>query len=289
MAVSQPGAGNFLHAVPSRQPFKLNSWAMSIAVQRRLGLPLGTALSSAMRFGRHGQRLDAFGDVALADGEGGHATRHAELLHVLRQVLAPVYGAQRVVKEPEDHLDYNAAHRPDLVIYGAGVGGVMLVLDLKIFGPVPSDLNTLCPRGERVAFGNTHPSAVAQVLGLEERGEVGEQWDASSGTGYVAPQRGDYAQAQAAGLTVAPLLFETFGGFGPETMLLLGHAAAHIHDRLTSAQYEETTWAARKWTPFAMQQISVALQRELAWALGRAHGLPVGGGFDPRAAAVSGG
>ena len=202
MAVSQPGAGNFLHAVPSRQPFKLNSWAMSIAVQRRLGLPLGTALSSAMRFGRHGQRLDACGDVALADGEGGHATRHAELLHVLRQVLAPVYGAQRVVKEPEDHLDYNAAHRPDLVIYGAGVGGVMLVLDLKIFGPVPSDLNTLCPRGERVAFGNTHPSAVAQVLGLEERGEVGEQWDASSGTGYVAPQRGDYAQAQAAGLTV---------------------------------------------------------------------------------------
>ena len=72
--------------------------------------------------------------------------------------------------------------------------------------------------------------------------------------------------------------------------MLLGHAAAHIHDRLTSAQYEETTWAARKWTPFAMQQISVALQRELAWALGRAHGLPaVGGGFDPRAAAVSGG
>ena len=86
------------------------------------------------------------------------------------------------------------------------------------------------------------------------------------------------------GCEIALLLFETFGGFGPETMLLLGHAAAHIHDRLTSAQYEETTWAARKWTPFAVQQISVALQRELAWAVGREHGLPVGGGADPRPA-----
>ena len=42
IAVSQPGAGNFLHAVPPRKPFQLQSWAMSIAVQRRLGLPLST-------------------------------------------------------------------------------------------------------------------------------------------------------------------------------------------------------------------------------------------------------
>ena len=126
-----------------------------------------------------------------------------------------------------------------------------------------------------MAFGNTHPRAVEQVVGLAERGvpECG-QWDALTGSGYVAPVRGDYAQAQAQGLTVAPLLFEAFGGFGPEVMTLLGDAARHVRDKLTSAQYEETTWAARKWTPFAVQQISVELQRELAWAVGREHGLP---------------
>ena len=93
-------------------------------------------------------------------------------------------------------------------------------------------------------------------------------WDPSAGRGYIAPVRGDYVQALAGGLTVTPLLFvrtrPSFGGFGPETMALLGHSAAHIHDKLTSQQFEETTWAARKWTPFAVQQISVALQRELA-------------------------
>ena len=258
---------------------------MSIAVQRRIGPPLSTVLNKMHRFGRHGQPLDALGDVALADGKGGHATRHHGLLTCLKQVFAPVYGSTRVATEPDDHLDYNAAHRPDLVIYGAGIGGTMLVLDLKIFGPVPADLNSLCPRGRRVAFGNTHPRAVEQVVGLAERGvpECG-QWDALTGSGYVAPVRGDYAQAQAQGLTVAPLLFEAFGGFGPEVMTLLGDAARHVRDKLTSAQYEETTWAARKWTPFAVQQISVALQRELAWAVGREHGLPVGGGADPRPA-----
>ena len=69
-----------------------------------------------------------------------------------------------------------------------------------------------------------------------------------------------------------------------ERGVVLGDAARHVRDKLTSAQYEETTWAARKWTPFAVQQISVALQRELAWAVGREHGLPVGGGADPRPA-----
>ena len=163
--------------------------------------------------------------------------------------------------------------KADLVVLRAKVGvtstgtvRTVLAFHLKIFGPVPADLNSLCPRGRRVAFGNTHPRAVEQVVGLAERGvpECG-QWDALTGSGYVAPVRGDYAQAQAQGLTVAPLLFEACGGFGPEVMTLLGDAARpsarHVRDKLTSAQYEETTWAARKWTPFAVQQISVALQR----------------------------
>ena len=40
ISVSQPHAGVWLNAVPSRKAFRINSWAMRIAVQRRLGLPL---------------------------------------------------------------------------------------------------------------------------------------------------------------------------------------------------------------------------------------------------------
>ena len=71
-------------------------------------------------------------------------------------------------------------------------------------------------------------------------------------------------------------------------MELLKLASRHVRNKLSSAQYDETTWSARKWTPFAVQQISVALHRALAWEIGRAQGLPIGGGVDPRAASRGG-
>ena len=79
-------------------------------------------------------------------------------------------------------------------------------------------------------------------MGLEGRGTPDSgKWDALSGTGYVPTKDGDYKQARDAGLTVAPLLFETFGGFGPEVMELLKLASRHVRNKLSSAQYDETT------------------------------------------------
>ena len=81
---------------------------------------------------------------------------------------------------------------------------------------------------------------------------------------YRSPRRRDYARAQRAGVAVAPLLIETFGGFGDDLRRLLQEAAAIRSDRLSHDEYDETTWSARTWTTFAAQRISVALQRSAA-------------------------
>ena len=77
ISVAQPHAGAWLNAVPSRRAFRINSWAMRIAVQRRLGLPLTAhAASGSEGRGKHGQPFDVMGDLAQNDGEEGHQTRH---------------------------------------------------------------------------------------------------------------------------------------------------------------------------------------------------------------------
>ena len=40
LSVSQPYAGTFLNAVPKHKPFRVPTWALRFAIQRRLGLTL---------------------------------------------------------------------------------------------------------------------------------------------------------------------------------------------------------------------------------------------------------
>ena len=49
-------AGAFLNAVPKYESFRLPSWAMRIAVQRRLGLPLLASAAAGEIFSKHGRR-----------------------------------------------------------------------------------------------------------------------------------------------------------------------------------------------------------------------------------------
>ena len=80
----------------------------------------------------------------------------------------------------------------------------------------------------------------------------------------ITSKGGDYARAQRAGIQVAPLLIETFGGFGDDLRQLLREAADIRADRLSHDEYDETTWSARTWTTFVAQRISVALHRAAA-------------------------
>ncbi|MEC7725785.1 MAG: hypothetical protein VYD05_09750, partial [Planctomycetota bacterium] len=221
VSVSQPGAGRFLDAVPARAAFRMPTWCMSIAVQRRLGLPLLAAAAVACeRFSRHGKVFDAYGDVAINDGEAGHATRHYLVLRALFEALRRAWGGM-VRYEPTEYKDYSD-HRPDLTLQTADG---LVALDLKVFDPVGSDAGEVEGRGAFVAFGNTRPRARAIVRGLAERGVPGTAFDPSTGKGHVAFQAGDYGRAAARGMRVMELLVETFGGLGDGLMELLEEAA----------------------------------------------------------------
>ena len=83
----------------------------------------------------------------------------------------------------------------------------------------------------------------------------------------MAPLEADYAHALQQRHKVLPLLFETFGGFAPETVAFLKACRNEVHNKLTKAQYEETTWSARNWMTFQCQKISVALHKAAAFEI----------------------
>ena len=78
------------------------------------------------------------------------------------------------------------------------------------------------------------------------------------GGGHVRQKLGDYDRAVGAGVTVVPLLVETFGGCAPPLMSALQRAADWRQNKLTSSEYDETTWSARTWLSFVSQRLSVA-------------------------------
>ena len=81
--------------------------------------------------------------------------------------------------------------------------------------------------------------------------------------------------------TCVPLLVETFGGLSPALMHELRAAAEWRSNKLTSSEYDETTWSARTWLTFVAQRLSVAVQLSVAQEAAEALGLSVAA--DPRA------
>ena len=75
-----------------RAAYHMDTWAMRIAVQRRLGLPVDAALAANVGHSLNfkGKVQDAMGDQAINDGVAGHAGRHKTLLEVLVRVLREV-------------------------------------------------------------------------------------------------------------------------------------------------------------------------------------------------------
>ena len=69
--------------------------------------------------------------------------------------------------------------------------------------------------------------------------------------------------------------------FSPEVVELLAALAEERQNRLSTAEYDQTTWSARTWTSFTVQKLSVALHRAVAMEIGLALGLSVA--TDPRA------
>ena len=288
VAVSQPHAGDFLNAIPMRAAYRMDTWQMKLSVQRRLGLPLDAALAANVGRSLKGKVQDAMGDQAINDSVAGHAGRHKSLLEVLVRVLREVWGAA-VEMEPANHLPYSNTYRPDLVgqRLARGGGGKHIVGDLKFLDPLSSNPGSVDGRGGRVAFGSTQPGIHAKVFGLAQRGEKGDgNFDPATGGKYVARAEADYSHSLSQGHEVMCLLFETFGGFSPAVVRLLKRAADAVGNQLSKVQYEqEASWSTRNWLSLQSQRISVALHKEVAWAIatelghGAVRGGAVVGGF----------
>ena len=157
-------------------------------------------------------------------------------------------------------------------------------MDLKLLDPTGSD-GVPDVRGSMVGFGNTQPRARETTVGLRERGVPADgPFRRDTGTGHVEQRDGDYARALARGCEVYTLLFETYGGFGPEVVDLTRRLAAERQNRLTSGEYDLTSWSARSWTTFTNQkQLSVAVHMATAHEIAQAFGISTA--VDPRAAA----
>ena len=121
VAVSQPGAGAFLNAIPMRDDMKMESWAMRVTVQRRLGLPLDVACQ-AVEAGKRapsGQLHDVLGDAAMVNPRSKHATRHKFLLKRLIKCLRSAWG-MIIEMEPTAHLSYSNPKQPDVAAANIG-------------------------------------------------------------------------------------------------------------------------------------------------------------------------
>ena len=73
----------------------------------------------------------------------------------------------------------------------------------------------------------------------------------------------------------------TWGGLSPGVVELLLELARARNNKLTHAEYDETTWSARTWRTFAGHKISVAVQRATAYEIASA--LRLSTATDPRA------
>ena len=101
-----------------------------------------------------------------------------------------------------------------------------------------------------------------------------------TGQGHVAAHAGDYARAKRSGVEPVCLLVETFGGMGPELRTVLEAAVEYRLNKLTSSEYDETTWSARTWLTFVRQRISVAIANASSHEIAQALGMSVA--TDPR-------
>ena len=110
--------------------------------------------------------------------------------------------------------------------------------------------------------------------------------DAARGWDVQADDGGGLCRAQGGrvrpGAGERSRLRSSFGGFGPELLELLRGAAEFKMNKLSAAEYDETTWSARTWLTFAMQRISVAVHKAVAKELSDALGFS--GAVDPRGA-----
>ena len=115
------------------------------------------------------------------------------------------------------------------------------------------------------------------------KGRHGDRnFNPETGEGHITEVIGDYDEAIRKGHHVDTLLFETFGGFGPDVMRWLGQLAQEVGNKLSSSQQEESSWSAQSWKAFQCQKLAIQLQLGVAYEIASELGISAVAGSDPR-------
>ena len=109
------------------------------------------------------------------------------------------------------------------------------------------------------------------------------QFCPSTGTGYVAYKKPDYAHALSRSDTdLLMLLFETYGGWSEPVVRLFRRMQDKVRNKLTKRQYEnEVSWSTSTWLALQSQRLSVAVHIASAWEIATELQLAGGGGEAP--------
>ena len=105
----------------------------------------------------------------------------------------------------------------------------------------------------------------------------------STGAGYVAYKKPDYAHALSRSDTdLLMLFFETYGGWSEPVVRLFRRMQDKVRNKLTKRQYEnEVSWSTSTWLALQAQRLSVAVHIASAWEIATEMQLAGGGGEAP--------
>ena len=266
ICASQPHAGDFLHCIPTNPQTTIPTEHMECILQRRLGLPL---------FPPPPPPHDRFGDSL--QNECNHVTRHDIPKERWWEMLVETYGSEYTICDPADEsaMEYSPTHIPDVGVLYHSNDGKHLLGDTKVVNPFTSAFKTQVhiARAAAVAFANTGESMKELVLGrkaISKPPGTNKRFNRQRYDGSKVAVVGDYRGATALGHTVVPIVMEVFGGWGPDACKLFRQVARCHRDLLDPSR---TSWAARSFSSYHSQRISVAIHYSAAAEIvtGRRH------------------
>jgi len=257
IGVTQPLAGAWLLAVPSAPGFRIRSHIYTIALQRRLGLPISTMLQSLPASAPSAAFL---GDTALKACE--HTTRHDRLVAAWVLAIRAGYGSvgtYATASAPRWAPD----SIPDLVSEFNGQDGGHVLGEVKVYNSMVSASAELM-RGATRAFGATEAHLRSEILGARAAdGGASLSRCYLTGPRKGLPRVAKYEQALSRGHTVVPLISEVWGGFAADAMSFLRKLARTRGDRLDVEEHS-ATWATRSYASFYGQRLSIAVASGVA-------------------------
>jgi hypothetical protein len=238
LSCSGKHAGAWLNAIPKYYAFRLEAEQMKTALRLRLGLEHPAIFTDVRCAGCQEHTVDAQGVHSLTCTKGGNDLwlRHEGLVHATHDAtrtcqkfsrIKELHGILPDRRMPDGRM---AELVPDQLVERMGPGGKDLLTDTSVICPVAATY---------LQIGRT-------ALGAAKKRETTK--DAT----YLQP-------SQSIGKDFIPLVFETYGAWGPGVQKFFTQLKNIMKNKLP--QDTAHTWTSDSWASYHAQKISIALQR----------------------------